>query len=779
MQIDNMEQKEGFDESGAMAPKNDFDLRQHFLDNGLSQKAYSKIAEDINSGDMNKGILIKCSDEDISNLAKEMGFTFLQTKAFKEGIKSLKTQIGNTRKQFENSSNKEEKEAYDNDEQNRHQNKNKNRNRNNNGGIRMGFNRLRGGNPDEEQIAPQAPERMPQQNRYLGPKGLNNNNNNRINVNGNLLHENNDNDEEVAVDNGHEEWQVNENRNNRDNQNKNKCEDSNNENESKNEAFLKEFKENEIATQDIVKLLGDVDRDVQEMCNPYVIIVGIEDYTLSHSRGRSHGGGRGSMYPAPQESLNSVNVDVERMRHLWSNVYNYKNMCVALAQNNNNNSSSSNNRSRSSGDNAECLTDRQTFRDFLVRTRNREIERYCDDNNNTIDGLIFYYAGHGVQNNRIVLQNGQKFKISEISEIFNLQNCESLRKKPKLMIFDCCRGSEISSTISTSDCINNNNNSGKFRGATDWVHEKFHVESGTATIFSNFETYVIMESPMYGGCLTRAIETVFKHPKLIEKYSLRKLIVAIRRQTKLYSGSGQGSQLVDFHEGLEYLVYFKRNDAVVADGKNTNKNKNKNNNMIPNNNNTNKVKIESGIRKDENRNGNKNRDTDRDRNRNENRMGPLITWYDFGRIEIRHNGELKRYGQGRNRRERADFIFWNDKYEKWNWKNADTYVDTHLKRPLLHSPGITWKLVQYMINNSNHDETKGLQKLIFSQGFGVHGINSTTPGQLPCPDKVLKKIEQDYPGLVVVNCKSKEAIKAWNDAMTRNERAAMCLHMTC
>ena len=47
------------------------------------------------------------------------------------------------------------------------------------------------------------------------------------------------------------------------------------------------------------------------------------------------------------------------------------------------------------------------------------------------------------------------------------------------------------------------------------------------------------------------------------------------------------------------------------------------------------------------------------------------------------------------------FLFWNDKYEAWNWKNKDTYVGTYLKHPLLQSPGITLKLVEYKINKRN------------------------------------------------------------------------------
>lgn len=161
---------------------------------------------------------------------------------------------------------------------------------------------------------------------------------------------------------------------------------------------------------------------------------------------------------------------------------------------------------------------------------------------------------------------------------------------------------------------------------------------------------------------------------------------------------------------------------------------------------------------------------------------PMIVDYDWGRLAIKHVGET--YWHGISKNEKADCILWYDKYEKWDWKNKDTFVDTRKKYPLKHSPGITPRLLQYMITNSSNYNTKNkndcpLDKLILSQGFGKRGINSNTPGQLPCDKEHIKYIKKQYPRLQIVECKSKDAIKAWNKSMEKNEKVAMCLHMTC
>ena len=265
-------------------------------------------------------------------------------------------------------------------------------------------------------------------------------------------------------------------------------------------------------------LLDNISKQSQKMRNPYVILVGIEDYSDAREK-----------YNRKWRDLNGVSIDINRMKKLWSNTYNYKNIKIALA-------------GTKESDHGDALSDEASFNRFLINIRNKQMET-----NNKIDGLIFYYSGHGLEN-RIILKNGKSFWLKKIYKIFDSENCMVLTSKPKVMIFDCCRGNGISDAV---DLDRNNT-----KGGGEWVNEQFHVDSGIATIFGNTMSYSVMDDTKRGGCLTRAIEVVFKAPQLIEKYNLRTLIMAIRRQTKIYSGA-MATQLVDFHEGLEYFVYFR------------------------------------------------------------------------------------------------------------------------------------------------------------------------------------------------------------------------------
>ena len=270
----------------------------------------------------------------------------------------------------------------------------------------------------------------------------------------------------------------------------------------------------------------------KDLQNPFVIVVGIENYSQSHF-----------------DNLDGVAWDIKNMIKLWSKVYHYCDIETL---------SNSNKNKNEKGD--KILKDRQEFEDYL------RIIRGKIDANKRNDGLLFIYSGHGIKD-AIILANGIKFKLCKIFEIFNGKECVFLRDKPKVFILDCCRGKNIAETYKK---IENNNNFGqnimsaqvpiqRQKGPPPaWVHERFHPNSGFATIFGNCENYACNESDK-GGSLIRSIQKIFENPKEIEKYSLRELIIAIRKQTKLLTGSGHGTQCVDFHESLEYKVYFKVN----------------------------------------------------------------------------------------------------------------------------------------------------------------------------------------------------------------------------
>ena len=135
------------------------------------------------------------------------------------------------------------------------------------------------------------------------------------------------------------------------------------------------------------------------------------------------------------------------------------------------------------------------------------------------DGLIFYYSGHGVRNG-IILGDGKVYKTRNIIEVFNGKHCVHLRNKPKIMIFDCCRGSDTSATYEyeyeiKADENDNVHQKGPNNPRNKWIDSKYHINSGFATIFSNYEDFSITDSATHGGCLTRSI---VKYLTIHQKY---------------------------------------------------------------------------------------------------------------------------------------------------------------------------------------------------------------------------------------------------------------------
>ena len=97
-------------------------------------------------------------------------------------------------------------------------------------------------------------------------------------------------------------------------------------------------------------MLDSVLKKSQKMTNPFIILIGIEDY--SDARNKYH-----KEYP-----------DLHRMKNLWLNTYNYKHIQVAFAGRKNNES-------------GDVLSNQESFNKFLVDIRNKQIEM-----NDKIDG---------------------------------------------------------------------------------------------------------------------------------------------------------------------------------------------------------------------------------------------------------------------------------------------------------------------------------------------------------------------------------------------------------
>ena len=255
------------------------------------------------------------------------------------------------------------------------------------------------------------------------------------------------------------------------------------------------------------------------------------------------------------------------MVHLWYDIYKYKDISIVLLPNNNNNNN--NNTIDKIASKLELAKSKEYFKNSKDILSNRaSLKRYLEkirgiiNINETNDGLILYYSGHGNKDG-IILPNGDIYTTQHIMKVFDGEKSSYLINKPKIMIYDCCRGKNIAQSIKDVNPIATNLvKPQKTRG--DWYDEYYHKNSGFATIFANFTGDKVNDSE-YGGCLTRAIEQVFEDPNQILTFPLRDLILGIRQLTKENAGKGNkkyhcSAQLVDFHEAMEYNVYFKRNN---------------------------------------------------------------------------------------------------------------------------------------------------------------------------------------------------------------------------
>jgi hypothetical protein len=58
------------------------------------------------------------------------------------------------------------------------------------------------------------------------------------------------------------------------------------------------------------------------------------------------------------------------------------------------------------------------------------------------DAFIFMILTHGTKEKEFLTFDGKPIKIDYLTTLFNNQNCISLMNKPRIFIFNCCRGSK-------------------------------------------------------------------------------------------------------------------------------------------------------------------------------------------------------------------------------------------------------------------------------------------------------------------------------------------------
>ena len=155
------------------------------------------------------------------------------------------------------------------------------------------------------------------------------------------------------------------------------------------------------------KIRDRMDMNTQKMENPLVIIGAIDKYDANYC-----------------PDLNCGTPDAKMMVSLWRDKYGFKNVyCMNYEKSKNN----------------KWHLEDTEINDYFITMRSELDSGLIDD----VDGLILYLSRHGV-GKHVLTSNMKKIDRAIINAKFNNQQCAKLRGKPKIFIYDQCRGpSEI------------------------------------------------------------------------------------------------------------------------------------------------------------------------------------------------------------------------------------------------------------------------------------------------------------------------------------------------
>jgi hypothetical protein len=84
---------------------------------------------------------------------------------------------------------------------------------------------------------------------------------------------------------------------------------------------------------------------------------------------------------------------------------------------------------------AQNLDHKELFEYFSTLSKNLILGNYC--------ALFIMILSHGTKNNEILSFDEKPIKIDTLMNLFNNENCRYLLDKPRIFIFNCCRGSEF------------------------------------------------------------------------------------------------------------------------------------------------------------------------------------------------------------------------------------------------------------------------------------------------------------------------------------------------
>ena len=213
-----------------------------------------------------------------------------------------------------------------------------------------------------------------------------------------------------------------------------------------------------------------------------------------------------------------------------------------------------------------------------------------NQDSNKHDGLIYFISCHGGTNNVIYDSSCKEVKIDDIIEVFDNENCEYLRGKPKLFIMDFCRGDLQSKPKQNSGYIDNNNNNDSYikidsnktesknntkfgtsintnnisiDNVKDAVENVIHHKSSDVrTIYPNIDGYQTIDGGYKGGYLIRSFTKVINNDQWFHMFVLDQLIMQTKIVFKKLIGPLSG-QVIDDSNRMQYFVKFQENLHLI------------------------------------------------------------------------------------------------------------------------------------------------------------------------------------------------------------------------
>ncbi|XP_063606310.1 caspase-1-like [Penaeus indicus] len=168
---------------------------------------------------------------------------------------------------------------------------------------------------------------------------------------------------------------------------------------------------------------------------------------------------------------------------------------------------------------------------------------------NAVDSCIVIIMSHGRDEKSFFTSDNQFLSVNEVVERFSNKECPALKGKPKIFIFQYCRGAAPDVGVAASPQLVSNVRRQNVETDAAFVSEAIVEKDATYTdmyiAFSTVEGFVSFRHPERGSWLMEAICQVFmKHAHNLELESLMKMVSRRVRQNYSDDGSKQVCEFV-------------------------------------------------------------------------------------------------------------------------------------------------------------------------------------------------------------------------------------------